>query len=204
MQARDLGRRSRRIRAAARGASRCSRASRARRRRTPATSAPPSAPGRRASGSCVSATTAQRSSSFIASTVSSGIVRTSVHAGDVPRLGVLVARIADRHLVVEADGDLRQVFRQLRRADHEHPVARAVDRRQHLAVEREAVGRRAPDAASRGRSRGRGGARRGGRPRSRAAARACRTRASAARARAGSCRRTAGRSGAPRRRTRRR
>ena len=128
VQARDLVLASRRTRAAARAAWRCWRASRARRRRTPATCSASISARSSSFGSCVSATTAQRSSSRIACTVSSGIVRTSVTPGNVPRLGVLLARVADRHLVVEADRDLRQVLRQLRRADHEHPVARAVDR----------------------------------------------------------------------------
>ncbi len=63
------------------------------------------------------------------------------HAGHVPGFRVFLARIADRHLVVEPDRDLRQVLGQLRRADHEHPVAWAVNRPQHLAVEGEAVTR---------------------------------------------------------------
>jgi hypothetical protein len=37
-------------------------------------------------------------------------------------------------------GDLAQVLRQLAGADHQHPVARAVDRQRGLAVERQAVG----------------------------------------------------------------
>jgi len=63
------------------------------------------------------------------------------HARHVPGLRIFLARIADRHVVAEAHRDLRKVLRQLRRADHEHPVARAMDRAQHLAVEGETVGR---------------------------------------------------------------
>ena len=92
-------------------------------------------------GSCVSATTAQRSSSSQRAHRVVGHRPHDADPGDVPGLRVFVARIADGHLVVEADGDLRKVLRELRRPDHEQPVPRSVDRRQRRAVEREAVGR---------------------------------------------------------------
>jgi len=63
------------------------------------------------------------------------------HAGNVPGFHVFLARIADDHLVIEADRDLREVLRQLRRPDHEHAIARSMDRREDLAVEGQAVDR---------------------------------------------------------------
>ncbi len=79
-------------------------------------------------------------------------------ARHVPCIRVFLARIAHRHLVVEPDRDLAQIARQLAGADHEHPVARPVDRHEPLAVEREPVGclrRRQRCAAGRERHRAR-------------------------------------------------
>ncbi|ASL75023.1 hypothetical protein BC350_16450 [Ralstonia pseudosolanacearum] len=61
-------------------------------------------------------------------------------AGNRPFLAVFLARVAHRDLVVEPHGDLAQVARQLPRADHQHPVARAMDGDQARAIELQAVG----------------------------------------------------------------
>ncbi len=75
--------------------------------------------------------------------VGHGIVRHGAHhgdAGNVPGLGIFLARIAYGHLEAQADGDLAQIFRQLPGADHQHAVARPVDGEQGGAVEGQAVG----------------------------------------------------------------
>src|SRR6202049_1137544 len=59
---------------------------------------------------------------------------------DVPGLGVFLARIADRHLVVESDGNLSEIFRKLPGANDQHAIARSMHGRQYMAVEREGVG----------------------------------------------------------------
>ena len=57
-----------------------------------------------------------------------GVVGHRAHqlgAGHEPAVGVLLARIADRHRVVERQRHLRDVMRELAGADHQQPPARA-------------------------------------------------------------------------------
>src|SRR6516225_12041466 len=61
------------------------------------------------------------------------------NARDVPGLRIFFARIADGDLVVEPHSYLSQVLGQLSGADHQHSIARAVNRGENLAVEREAI-----------------------------------------------------------------
>ena len=102
--------RSGRTRRAARGASPGFSGSRSRRRRTRRTSAPRSARGRRAWGSCVSATIALCASGTIAITASSGISVVSVLPATCHCAAVFLARVADRDRVVQRLRHLREVL----------------------------------------------------------------------------------------------
>ena len=139
LQARDLALRQVEFLQPQRAARRCSSSSRWRRRRTPATSAPPSARGRRSSGRASSATTALWPSRFSRATTSSGMPRSSGTPGEVPAVGVLLARIDHQHVVVEHARHLGEIARELAGADEQQAPARAVHGGQHLAVEFEHV-----------------------------------------------------------------
>src|SRR5690349_17370358 len=69
-----------------------------------------------------------------------GITAIDGNGVEIPAIGVLGARIAHRDVIVERVRHLREVTRDLPRADDEKTPARAVHGLEHLAVELEQVG----------------------------------------------------------------